>query len=289
MRTYRFVVGDLPFDCELPEALEVAKVLPSFGPFFQKEPSGEADFKMTAVDSIEDEADWIPSEQFCNDLGAVQLYRKGKLFLVELGYPSTEEKERLWMDVENGIARVSVNWESSYAAQALTSMARIMYSQRVLLRKGFSIHASTVIKEGVAYLFLGKSGTGKSTHSRWWMQEWPEVELLNDDNPIVRIVDEQIWVYGSPWSGKTPCYKQKRVPLKGLVRLEQAPMNQWTTVKGVKAWAAVFPSCAVMMEDSCLYQALQETLDRVVSQVKVGRLKCLPNGEAARLSEHNLK
>jgi hypothetical protein len=57
----------------------------------------------------------------------------------------------------------------------------------------------------------------------------------------------------------------------------------------VKAWAAVFPSCAVMMEDSCLYQALQETLNRVVSQVKVGRLKCLPNGEAARLSEHNLK
>lgn len=289
MRTHRFVVGDLPFDCVLPETVDVRKVLPSFVPFVQSRPSGEADFTVKAVTCLERDADWVPSERFTNDLGAVCLYRKAEAFLVELGYGPTERKQRLWMNVETGIARIAVDWESVAASQALTSMLRIVYSQRILLRNGFSIHASAVVKDRSAYLFLGKSGTGKSTHSRLWMQEWPEVELLNDDNPIVRFVDGQLWVYGSPWSGKTPCYKQKRFPLGGVVRLVQAPLNRWTTMKGVKSWITVFPSCAVMMEEPRLYGALQETLNRLVTTVKVGRLECLPNAEAARMSEENLK
>lgn len=289
MRTYRFVVGDLPFDCVLPETVDVRTVLPSFGPFVQRQPSGKADFTVKAVPCLEREADWVPLERFTNDLGAVCLYRKAEAFLVELGYGLTERKQRLWMDVEAGTALVAVDWESEAASQALTSMVRIVYSQRVLLRNGFSIHASAVVKDGSAFLFLGKSGTGKSTHSSLWMQAWPEVELLNDDNPIVRWIDGQFWVYGSPWSGKTSCYKQHRAPLRGVVRLVQAPLNRWTTVKGVKAWTTVFPSCAVMMEEPRLYGALQETLNRLVTVVKVGRLECLPNVSAARMSEENLK
>jgi serine kinase of HPr protein (carbohydrate metabolism regulator) len=53
------------------------------------------------------------------------------------------------------------------------------------------LHASVIEKEGRALLFLGKSGTGKSTHSRLWQQYVPGCSLLNDDEPVVRVNDEQ--------------------------------------------------------------------------------------------------
>ena len=63
---------------------------------------------------------------------------------------------------------------------------------------------------------MGKSGTGKSTHSRLWLENVPGATLLNDDNPIVRLTLVGAIVYGSPWSGKTPCYKNESAPLAGV-------------------------------------------------------------------------
>jgi hypothetical protein len=61
-------------------------------------------------------------------------------------------------------------------------------------------HSSVVSHQGKAYMFLGKSGTGKSTHSQLWLKYIDGTELVNDDNPVVRIIDGEARVYGSPWS-----------------------------------------------------------------------------------------
>ena len=45
------------------------------------------------------------------------------------------------------------------------------------------IHSSVTVCDGAGYAFLGKSGTGKSTHSRLWREHIPGSTLLNDDNP----------------------------------------------------------------------------------------------------------
>lgn len=69
------------------------------------------------------------------------------------------------------------------------------------------MHASVVATEtGKGYLFLGKSGTGKSTHTGLWLQQFSDCHLLNDDNPIVHVdsLGKQATVFGSPWSGKNP-------------------------------------------------------------------------------------
>src|SRR5690606_24548491 len=88
----------------------------------------------------------------------------------------------------------------------------VAYGQRCLLYRAILIHASVVSCAGKAYAFLGKSGTGKSTHSRLWLRHIAGTELLNDDNPAIRIEpDGRVFVYGTPWSGKTPCYKNKKV------------------------------------------------------------------------------
>ena len=72
-----------------------------------------------------------------------------------------------------------------------------------------AIHSSCIVYRGKAVLFLGASGTGKSTHTRLWLENIEGSTLLNDDSPFVRVEDGKVWAYGSPWSGKTSCYKQE--------------------------------------------------------------------------------
>lgn len=147
------------------------------------------------------------------------------------------------------------------------------------------MHASVVAYQGKGYLFLGKSGTGKSTHSRLWLNHIEGCYLLNDDNPLLHIdpLQEEVTVYGSPWSGKTPCYRNERMPLGALVRLEQAPENSIERLKSVHALASVMPSCSNLKPDPQVLGGVMGSLNRLIRRVPVYRLRCLPDEEAARL------
>ena len=104
------------------------------------------------------------------------------------------------------------------------------------------VHASVIAHAEGGYMFLGKSGTGKSTHSRLWLSHIQDTELLNDDNPVIRMVDGQAYIYGTQWSGKTPCYKNRCLPLKAVVRLSQAPYNRIERLKPLQSYASLMPS-----------------------------------------------
>lgn len=147
------------------------------------------------------------------------------------------------------------------------------------------IHGSCIVHGGRAYLFLGESGTGKSTHTRLWREFIEGSTLLNDDSPIIVSKEDGIFIYGSPWSGKTPCYKAECYPLGGCVRLSQAPFNKMTQLSLLKAYASLHPSCPPEFAyDDELYAGISQTLDTILSKVPVYHLACLPNQEAANLS-----
>lgn len=151
--------------------------------------------------------------------------------------------------------------------------------------RGIAIHSSAIAYNGYSALFLGESGTGKSTHTRLWRENIEGAHLLNDDSPILRIVDDTPYVYGSPWSGKTPCYINKRLPLAGLVRLSQAPYNKMERVRPLLAIGALLPSCPhIFTKDEYLQDELCTTLDKVITHSPVYRLECLPDVAAAELS-----
>lgn len=80
--------------------------------------------------------------------------------------------------------------------------------------------------DGYAYLFSANSGTGKSTHTRLWMEYFKEkAYIINDDKPALRYVDGRWWVYGTPWSGKTDLNVNAKVKLGAIVFLERAEEN----------------------------------------------------------------
>ena len=146
------------------------------------------------------------------------------------------------------------------------------------------MHASVVMNEGKGYLFLGKSGTGKSTHSRLWLQNIPGTQLLNDDNPILRLMpDGSARVFGSPWSGKTPCYKAQDVPVGAVVRLNQAPRNEIVRLPLVQAYASLMASASAFRPLKQLADGWHRTLEGLAATVPCYHLDCLPDQEAAEL------
>ena len=152
-------------------------------------------------------------------------------------------------------------------------------------RKGvLEMHSSVVINDGKGYLFLGRSGTGKSTHSSLWLRHIPGTELLNDDNPLLRLMpDGTARVYGSPWSGKTPCYKNKDVPAGAVVRIRQAPFNKIEKLPPVQAYASLMVSASSFRPFRELAEGWHQTLSSLVEVLPCYVLDCLPDQAAAEL------
>ena len=156
---------------------------------------------------------------------------------------------------------------------------KMMYDLATAGKDTLHVHAAVVSCEGKGYLFLGPSGTGKSTHARLWLKHFEGTELVNDDNPVVR----DGVVYGSPWSGKTPCYRNVSVPIGGIVMLSQAPYNKIRRLSGIEAYVDLAESVGGMPWNSRISEGLHQTENTLASTIPMWHLECLPDEAAARL------
>jgi hypothetical protein len=189
-------------------------------------------------------------------------------------------------------ARMLTNADYSEAVAVLESEAlfginnalMVLYALATANRQTALFHSSVVSNNGRAYMFLGKSGTGKSTHSRLWLHYIGGTELVNDDNPVVRRMSDGFYVFGTPWSGKTPCYRNVSYPIGGIVQLSQAPYNAIRRLRSIEAYAALVPSISGKRWDKHVAEGLHETEDLLATEVKVWHLECLPDEAAARTS-----
>lgn len=285
---YFFKVAGLLFSVTLPGGWDVETLLPSFRPFRCGAYSGEERIFRLIVITQPFVDDVTPTEllgESYNDMGHVRLLRDIGGYRVEIADGSVDNSVAHVMvaDFNFDCAVACLRPEAPSVGAVLSSMIRILYAQAVLGHDGVSVHASCVSVRDRSFLFLGKSGTGKSTHARRWMEAFPDCRLLNDDNPVLRIADGVVTAYGTPWSGKTPCYKDECCPVAGIVRLQQSGTNRFTPLEGPEAFAALLPSCSVIRQDARLLDMLYRTLIQVSEQVDFGWMECLPDREAALL------
>ncbi len=164
---------------------------------------------------------------------------------------------------------------------AIDNSMMVLYALATADKGTALFHAAVVSHGGRGFMFLGKSGTGKSTHARLWLKHIGDTELVNDDNPVVR----NGVVYGSPWSGKTPCYRNVSFPVGGIVLLSQAPYNRIEPLKSIAAYAALVSSISGMRWNRHIADGLHDTENTLVSTVPIWHLECLPDGEAAILCQ----
>lgn len=148
------------------------------------------------------------------------------------------------------------------------------------------IHASVVRHNGISYAFTAKSGTGKSTQVANWLRNIPGCDLVNDDNPIIRIEKASDGsacpiLYGSPWSGKTSCYRNVRTPLGAIVMIKRDKHNEMIRQSALESFVTVLSACSAMKWDEELYTQVCRTCSKFVETIQVTELHCLPDAESA--------
>lgn len=166
----------------------------------------------------------------------------------------------------------------------LNNTIMMMYAFSSVEQATLLMHASVVRKDGKGYLCLGKSGTGKSTHTGLWLKHIEGTDLMNDDNPVVRFVNGKTIIYGSPWSGKTPCYRNIQAPAGAFLQLKQAPYNKISPQSTIEAFSSLLPSCSVMKWDKRIHGTICDTISKIMQVTPCYMLECLPNEDAAQLS-----
>ena len=164
----------------------------------------------------------------------------------------------------------------------------VMYALATANLQTALFHSSVVSCAGYGYMFLGKSGTGKSTHSSLWLKNISGTELINDDNPVVRRMPDGFYVFGSPWSGKTPCYRNVSYPLGGIVLLSQAPYNDIHRLRPIEAYAALMASISGKRWDKQVAEGLHQTENKMAGEVAIWHLECLPDEAAAHVCNETI-
>lgn len=287
---YYFKVAGFRFAIESAVHFDIAEILPSYLPFQQKRAVDERLLFTLRVEFVSPSREFRYQGRFIlsdeNDMGRLSLFGNDKSYMLLVSRTAGERLSHQMFASSDFVHLVGYfRLGRSDWGFALSSMLRFAFSEAILPHCGLSVHASAVQVKGFVYLFMGKSGTGKSTHARFWLDTVDGAQLLNDDNPILKITDNgSVIAYGSPWSGKTPCYKNKMGKLRAAVRLYQADENRYKALSGIDAFAELLPSFMSLPSEPVLYQKLCDTLQLFLeTNVMVGCLHCLPRKEAAVL------
>ena len=290
IKSQLYKVADHVFGIELEESM--VAMLTNYEPF--KVSEGEPLFVIRQVDASPASAETMShvfTDTSDDDMPRIEVYRndEGRLFRVSVIKDSPICFE-MWAPLDFSEAKLHILPEQQNGRFAIDNAAMLMYAFRTATLHTLEMHASVIMKDGFAQLFLGHSGTGKSTHSRLWMEAYgDEAVLLNDDNPILRLLASgEVRVYGSPWSGKTPCYKQLSAPVHGIVKLNQAPKNEIRRLGLPQAYAYMLSSASGLKIEPDMMDALYDTIARIIQTTPMYHLDCLPDTDAARLCHDTL-
>ena len=208
---------------------------------------------------------------------------KGYLFEIRQPYAS---KTNAYLSLNNDFstAKIKLSGKNEEQWYSFNAAVNLCYLFSTVNFGTLLFHSSAVEYKGRSYLFLGKSGTGKSTHSRMWLSALNDVTLMNDDHPIVRIwEDGNVIAYGSPWSGKTRCYKNIQAPLGGIIRIIRAPHNKAVRLSPIQSYASIMTSSTGLTWEKSFADSRDATLQQIISRIPCWNMECLPNEEAAKV------
>ena len=135
------------------------------------------------------------------------------------------------------------------------------------------MHGAVVALDEASYMFIAKSGTGKSTHIQNWLENIGGAYVVNGDKPFIIVGKDGALACGSPWAGKENLQTNAIVPLKSIVLLERASENHMERISAAQA----FPFLLEQVHHPASREKMQKTLrlmQRMSSSVSFWRFQC---------------
>ena len=153
----------------------------------------------------------------------------------------------------------------------------------------FLFHGSAISVDGQCYLFTAKSGTGKSTHTRLWRQLLGErAVMVNDDKPLIRVHNNNITVFGTPYNGKHHLGNNISVPLRAVCILKRSENNCIRKISKADAYPTIIQQCYRPADKNTLAKTLS-LVDQMIDHIDLWELGCNMDISAAEISYNAMK
>ena len=148
----------------------------------------------------------------------------------------------------------------------------------------FVMHGALIRVNDEGFIFLAKSGVGKTTHLKMYLDTFKEnAEIINGDKPIIKYIDGKFYGYGTPYNGKENMGVNKRVEIKGICFLKRGAINFAKKMDKDEASTLIFNQILLpnTLED---YDILINLLNIFISKINTVSLECNLEKEACLVS-----
>jgi hypothetical protein len=151
-------------------------------------------------------------------------------------------------------------------------------------KKGALIHAAGADFMSKGFVFPGKSGAGKSTIARQFMNhsKW---SLLSDDRIVVRDNENSYFAYGTPWPGEAGIAENRKVPIAGVFFLKQAVSNKIREIDKREACEKMFPVVSIPWYDRKIFPEIMGCCENITFNIPCYELSFFPGSEVVDVLE----
>lgn len=151
-------------------------------------------------------------------------------------------------------------------------------------------HGSVISVDGIGYLFTAKSGTGKSTHTKYWREYFKDrAVMINDDKPLLKIKENKVYAYGTPWDGKHRLSTNTCVPLKAICILQRGDTNTISKIDKKDVYTMLLQQVNRPIGDVSAMNKTLELIDALSNCVEFYSLHCTMDITAAKVAYEGMK
>ena len=133
--------------------------------------------------------------------------------------------------------------------------------------QGILVHAAAVVVDGRAWVFAGPSGTGKSHWTRQCLEHG--ITVLDEDRVVLRLLDGQVWAFGTPWHAEPRLCSPQGAPVQQLFFLQQAEPDAVREVRPAAAATLLIRSTQLPVYDPKAMQAVLDVVGQAAVQTRL--------------------
>lgn len=146
--------------------------------------------------------------------------------------------------------------------------------------KGVFLHASGIKdNEGRGYIFCGRSGIGKTTIAKLYLENKRGV-VLNDDRIIVRRLNNKFYAYGGPWHTQDfRLISNEKVEINKILFLKQSRKNFVKKISPKEAFEKIIPQAYFAIWDKLAINLSFSFLNDLCQEIPCFELSFKPTEE----------
>ncbi len=222
--TWRFAIGDVSLTLRGPAAwLE---------PFAQGWQSLATDAPGWTVEFVADDTLPAPTGPY---FGARPRFMAGRCRLATTGFVGE-------IDPDSGVGQLRAH--PAIEPGDISYFIRTAFALRAFAQGRLLFHAAGIVHREMAFVFFGRSGSGKTTASQLSTGR----PVLNDDLLLLAPALGGWDVWATPF-GRRRCPEVQRAPLRALLRLVQASEDRLEPMPGGEALAELLANSPVVNAD----------------------------------------